>query len=129
MSKRSSGLTASEQKKKDRALARISELEDGLLLRTGSTVHKIAKERLLFLLVSEQESIAKALIRKAKAGDVKAITEVFNRLYGKADQNIDLGGNVQFSLKKLAEEREILQARVIDTAIEQVVSETIEDEE
>jgi len=115
-------------RKRKEALARIAELEKSLFIKSGGSEHRRAKERLLFLLVSEQEAIAKALIRKAKAGDVKAISEVLNRLYGKATETIDLGGTVQFSLKKLAEEREMLQARVIDTAIAQVVRDNEEEE-
>jgi hypothetical protein len=83
-------------------------------ISSGSGAHKIAKERLLYQLIQEQESIAKALISKAKTGDVAAIREFFDRIYGKAKETIDFGGEVKFSLKSLAQEREKLQAKLVE---------------
>lgn len=89
-------------------------------LKKGGVEHKQANERLLYLLIQSQEPIIKALIRKAKSGDVKAITEVLDRLYGKSKETIDLGGTVTFSLKALAMKREeemkgqIIEAVVLD---------------
>ena len=84
------------------------------LMQYGSSDHKIGKERMLYLLIQEQEKVAKALIRKAKGGDIKAITEFFNRIYGAPKESIEFSGNVAFSLKRLAEQREILQAKMIE---------------
>jgi FtsZ-binding cell division protein ZapB len=81
------------------------------VMKQGSPQHQIAKERMLYLLVAEQESVAKALIRKAKMGDVRAISEFFDRLYGKSKETVDFNQNVQFSLKELAEKRRLLQEK------------------
>jgi hypothetical protein len=83
-------------------------------MKSGSPVHQVAKERMLFLLVEEQESVAKALIRKAKMGDVRAIVEFFDRLYGKSKETVDFNANVQFSLKELAEKRRLLQVKATE---------------
>ncbi len=81
-------------------------------LVSGSQAHKIAKERLLAQLVAEQEAVGRALIIKAKMGDVQAIREFFDRIYGKAKETIDFGGEVKFSLKSLAEQRAKLNAQL-----------------
>lgn len=97
-------------------------------MKQGSDKHKIAKERMLFLLVAEQEKVAHALIRKAKMGDIQAIKEFFDRLYGKSKETVDFNGNVQFSLKDLAEKRKALQARatdVIESNTEQKITDVI----
>jgi hypothetical protein len=92
-------------------------------LKLGSPEHRIAKERMVYLLVLEQEKVAKALIRKAKSGDVRAITEFFDRLYGKAKETIDMNANVQFSLKALAEARKEIAEKALE-----VVSYPIDEE-
>lgn len=87
-------------------------------LKKGGVEHRQANERLLYLLIQAQEPVIKALIRKAKAGDVKAITEVLDRLYGKSKETIDLGGTVIFSLKALAQKREEeLRNRIVDAVV------------
>ena len=83
----------------------------------GSLAHKISQERLLYLLIQEQEKIAKSLIREAKKGNVIAIREVFDRLYGKPKETIDFGGEVKFSLKSLAHEREKLRESIAQDVI------------
>ena len=83
-------------------------------MKSGSPAHQIAKERMLYLLVNEQESVAKALIRKAKMGDVRAIVEFFDRLYGKSKETVDFNANVQLSLKELAEKRRLLQVKATE---------------
>lgn len=87
-------------------------------LKKGGVEHKQANERLLYLLIQAQEPVIKALIRKAKAGDVKAITEVLDRLYGKAKETVDFNTNVKFSLKDLARLREEqLQGKIVDAVV------------
>ena len=104
--------TPYEVKKLSYQAKQLQEYKNALeTMQAGSPQHKVAKERMLYLLVAEQESIAKALIRKAKMGDVNAIKEFFDRLYGKSKETVDFNTNVQFSLKELAEKRRILQEK------------------
>jgi len=109
MAKELGKLTVAQQKKKDELIYKINALPK---MSVGSIGHKMAKERMIFLFIQEQEKVANALIRKAKSGDVRAIVEFFDRLYGKAKETIDFGGNVTFSLKQLAIEREKLQDKL-----------------
>lgn len=94
-------------------------------LVSGSQAHKIAKEQLLYRLLQEQENVAKALIIKAKSGDIQAIKEFFDRLYGKPKETIDFGGEVKFSLKALAEERSKLQAKLVDNLLVEIDQDTV----
>ena len=87
-------------------------------LKVGSVEHRVAKERLLYLLLEKQEQVAHALIRKALEGDVNAMREVLDRLYGKSKETIDFGGNVQFSLKALAQKREEMQGKFIEAVVQ-----------
>lgn len=115
MPKALAGLTKDKMKVAEHTAELLSKYKGGLtVLRSGSSEHKLAKERMLHLLVEEQEKVAKALIRKAKAGDVRAITEFFDRLYGKAKETVDFNANVQFSLKALAEARREIGAKAIE---------------
>lgn len=97
--------------------------------KLGGPEHKLAKDRMLYLLIQEQEKIVHALIRKAKTGDVRAIVEFFDRLYGKAKETIDFNSNVQFSLKDLAKRREELKVTTIRTIDAELLSEPKEESE
>lgn len=119
-------LTNAQLKEKDKLEKKLSTVEKPVL-KSGSPEHRIAKERLMFLLVHEQERVANALIRKAKGGDVRAIVEFFDRLYGKSKETIDLSGNVTFSLKALAEARREVEAKVIEIADNESSAELKED--
>lgn len=54
---------------------------------------EVAREQLAEMVMREIESIGKALIKKAKTGDVAATRELFDRAFGNASQNakIELG--------------------------------------
>ena len=93
--------------------------------KLGGEEHKLAKDRMLYLLIQEQEKIVHALIRKAKSGDVRAIVEFFVRLYGKSKETIDFNQNVQFSLKDLAKRREALKEETVRVIDAELLSEPI----
>ena len=93
--------------------------------KLGGEEHKLAKDRMLYLLIQEQEKIVHALIRKAKSGDVRAIVEFFDRLYGKSKETIDFNQNVQFSLKDLAKRREALKEETVRVIDAELLSEPI----
>lgn len=78
-------------------------------IKAGGPEHKFAKEKMLHDLIQYQDMVIKALIRKIKIGDTKAIDIYFDRVYGKAKETVDFNTNVQFSLKNLAIEREKLK--------------------
>ena len=51
-----------------------------------------ARKRLIERYLEEQEQIDGALLDKAKEGDVPAIKELYNRVYGQAMQAIEMSG-------------------------------------
>jgi len=101
------GLTKSQVKQATK-LAKI--IEHMPSAKLGGPEHKLAKEKMLYLLIQENEKVTQALIRKAKSGDVRAMVEFFDRLFGKSKETIDFNQNVTFSLKRLAQQREQLLA-------------------
>lgn len=103
-------LTTLQLKEKEKAETKLLKYQKPTL-KSASVEHRVAKERMLYILVQEQEKIAHALVMKAKTGDVPAIKEFFDRLYGKPKESIEMSGDVQFSLKALAVQRELLKAR------------------
>lgn len=58
---------------------------------TATIEAQLQREMLIAFLEPHVEKIAKALLTKAKKGDVQAAKELFDRAWGKPSQNIDLG--------------------------------------
>ena len=50
------------------------------------------------MIYDEREAIIKALIKQAKAGDMKAISECLNRVMGKPAEMVELKGEVKLLL-------------------------------
>lgn len=57
---------------------------------------------------SDDKEIVRALVEKAKAGDLKAVDMVIDRVDGKAEQTISLDADVTVNDGLSAEEREAL---------------------
>lgn len=51
------------------------------------------KKFLIEKVIAEKTPIIEALIKKGKKGDVQALKEIFDRILGKAQQNLDLTSN------------------------------------
>lgn len=70
------------------------------------------KAKFIELVEAEIVSIANALIEKAKAGDVSAAKELFDRAWGKAIMPIAIREVPVFSLRELAKRRDSLKVTV-----------------
>jgi thioredoxin-like negative regulator of GroEL len=62
----------------------------GRPVSTATLEAQLQRELLVKALEPHIEAITKALVKKAKAGDVQAAKELFDRAWGKAPQNLDL---------------------------------------
>lgn len=60
-----------------------------------------AKEALIKAYLERVNPINKALLDKAESGDIQAIKELHDRVYGKANQAIDMKGEVEVRIIKL----------------------------
>ena len=58
------------------------------------------------MVYKEIEPIVLALIEKAKEGDHKTAELLFDRTFGKAKENLEISGEIKFSLASLAEQWE-----------------------
>ncbi len=60
-----------------------------------STINAMqAKQKLIEAYIKEAEPINRALLDKAKSGDIQAIRELHDRVYGKAPQDIKMEGEM-----------------------------------
>lgn len=57
---------------------------------------------------SDDKEIVKALVKKAKEGDLKAVDMVLDRVDGKAEQTITMGGELTINDGLTQEEKEAL---------------------
>lgn len=66
----------------------------------NTNLHARALKTALLEAVTEKdiEAIAKKLLSKAKAGDIQATKELFDRLWGRAIQEVDIGANAVKSI-------------------------------
>lgn len=64
-----------------------------------------AKARLVELFVAEKDAIFKALIGKAKKGDVPALKELFERVWGRPVQPIGNEGDNSFKISWVNEQQ------------------------
>lgn len=76
-----------------------SELRQGFAER-----RKLAMEKLRTMVYADMEDIVGSLITKAKDGDHKAADLLFDRAFGKAKENLEITGDVKFSLSSLAQQ-------------------------
>ncbi len=65
------------------------------------------------LVVAEMRPIVLALIERAKTGDKGTAELLFDRTFGKVKDNLELSGDVKFSLSSLAAEWEEQQRRKV----------------
>lgn len=64
--------------------------------------HQLKQALINAISVSDIKVIARRLILKAKKGDVIAAREIFDRLWGRAKQEVDIGENMIKSLVDIA---------------------------
>jgi hypothetical protein len=57
-----------------------------------------AKAELVAMFIAEKKPIFERLIKDAKDGDPQARKELFERVWGKVKENIDLGGEIKHQL-------------------------------
>lgn len=57
-----------------------------------------AKKHLIQAYIQNIEPINRALIKKAKTGDLAAIREIHDRVYGKAPQALEVKGDITLKL-------------------------------
>lgn len=63
--------------------------------RSRSTITaEQAKQALIDAYIADKEPINKALMDKAKSGDIQAIKELHDRVYGKAPQDMNIKADV-----------------------------------
>ena len=93
--KRSSNRSNSEGREKNGYFAKGNKIAVGNKGNVNEKARDLKKA--LVKAVSEKDitAIGKKLIQKAKAGDVAATKELFDRLWGKALQEVDLGENAR----------------------------------
>lgn len=60
---------------------------------------KDAREKFLAFASTQVLPVGDALVEKAKEGDVQAIKEFFDRIWGKAPQQVEHTGEVHFTLR------------------------------
>jgi hypothetical protein len=68
--------------------------------------NRIALQSIREMVYKEIEPIVLALIEKAKEGDHKTAELLFDRTFGKAKENLEISGEIKFSLASLAEQWE-----------------------
>ncbi len=68
--------------------------------------NKIALDTLRALVYADMKPMVEAQILKAKEGDTKAFDSLLDRAFGKAKENLEISGDVKFSLSSLAQQWE-----------------------
>lgn len=68
--------------------------------------NKVALDVLREAVYLEMAPMVRAQIDKALEGDTKAFSELMDRTYGKPKENLDITGDVKFSISSLAEQWE-----------------------
>lgn len=70
----------------------------GNLSHTNETARALKKAFLEAITEKDVKAICKALAKKAKKGDTPAAKELFDRLWGRAKQEVDIGENATNTL-------------------------------